>query len=230
MRVLVACEKSQIVCKEFRALEHEAYSCDLQPCSGGHPEWHILGDALDTLYDGWARTQDGARVRVGIWDIVIAHPPCDRLTYAGVRWLDERGLWMDLKRAIEFFNEFQEYGQRGNKIAIENPIPHKYAVDGFWLNEKIDKHIPWRVGGIGKYTQKFHPWHFGHKQMKSTCLWLHNLPQLKHTDIVGPPPNDADERKAWQDIHRKMGNVPERKEFRSLTFPGIAKAMAEQWG
>lgn len=172
MKVLVACEESQTVCKAFRVLGHEAYSCDKKPCSGGRPEWHIIADALDVLYGGWFRTQSGVRVYIESWDKVIAHPPCDRLTYAGVRWLDERNLWMDLEYAIDFFNEFREYGERGNSIAIENPIPHKYAVNGFWLNEK----------------------------------------------------------KKWQDIHRKMGNTPERKTFRSKTFPGIAQAMAEQWG
>jgi len=80
LRILVACEESQEVTKAFRALGHEAYSCDKKPCSGGRPEWHIIGDALDVLYDGWATTQSGIRVIVGTWDIVIAHPPCDRLT------------------------------------------------------------------------------------------------------------------------------------------------------
>jgi hypothetical protein len=230
MKILVACEESQAVCIAFRELGHEAYSCDKKPCSGGRPAWHIIADALDVLYGGWFTTQSGVKIYIDAWDKVIAHPPCDRLTYAGVRWLDERNLWMDLKYAIDFFNEFREYGERGNSIAIENPIPHRYAVDGFWLNEKIQQHIPWRVPGIGKYHQKFHPWHFGHKQMKSTCLWLYNMPCLIPTNIVGPPPKEQSERNKWQDIHRKMGNTPERKTFRSKTFPGIARAMALQWG
>lgn len=233
MRVLIACEESQEVCKAFRARGHEAYSCDLQACSGGHPEWHFQMDAIDALYRNpfmvIGKTGYLIEFNGPDWDLVIAHPPCDRLTYAGVRWLDERNLWDDLKSSIEFFREFQEYGTRGNKIAIENPIPHKYARDGFWLDRGV-VNVPLRVSGIGKYDQKFHPYQFGHKQMKSTCLWLYGLPELRHTDTVGPPPKDKTERNKWHDVHRKMGNVPERKIFRSKTFPGIARAMAEQWG
>ena len=113
MRVLVACEESQIVTMAFRARGHEAFSCDLLQTSGLHPEWHIQADVRVVL--------------LRKWDLVIAHPPCTRLANSGVRWLAERNLWEELDTACAFFKVFQEYGEKGNKIAIENPIPHKYA-------------------------------------------------------------------------------------------------------
>lgn len=213
MNVLVDCEESQEVTKAFRKKGFNAYSCDLQKCSGGHPEWHIKGDALEVLQGGMFITQSGELVVIDRWDLVIAHPPCTRLCKSGVRWLHERNLWADLEASCNFFKAFQDYGRAGGRIAIENPTPHKYARKE-----------------IGYYHQKFQPWHFGHKQKKETCLWLYNLPPLKYTEIVGPPPTDKKERNKWDDVHRKMGNVPERAKFRSKTFTGIAKAMAEQWG
>lgn len=203
MKVLVACEESQTVCKAFRALGHESYSCDLQECSGGHPEWHIKDDALKVLNG----------LRYFKWDLVIAHPPCTRLCKSGVRWLHERNLWSDMNESCAFFKAFQDYGLSGGRIAIENPVPHKYAREQ-----------------IGYYHQKFQPWHFGHKQKKETCLWLYNLPLLEYTQIVGPPPTEKTDRNKWDDVHRKMGNIPERSRFRSKTFTGIAEAMAIQWG
>src|SRR3972149_1724292 len=111
MRVLIACEESQTVCKAFRARGHEAYSNDIQDCSGGHPEWHLKMDAMLALR--WDK-----------WDLVIAHPPCTRLANSGVRWLKERDLWKELAIAVIFFRAFIEYGKLGGQIAIENPIPH----------------------------------------------------------------------------------------------------------
>jgi hypothetical protein len=189
MRVLVACEESQAVTKAFRAKGHEAYSCDLQDCSGGHPEWHIKGDVIHQLYNDW--------------DLVIAHPTCTRLTNSGVRWLAERDLWDDMYAACEFFNHFQSLGKSGVRVCIENPIPHKYAVEY-----------------IGKYDQIIQPWQFGHGETKATCLWLYNLPKLVPTDIVV-----GREQRIW-----KMSPGPERTKERSKTFSGIAAAMADQWG
>lgn len=114
MRVLVACEESQAVCIAFRERGHEAYSCDVLDCSGGHPEWHIQDDAVSIMLGG-------------SWDLVIAHPPCTRLANSGVRWLSERNLWDELENAKQFFMNFIWYGRVGNTIAIENPIPHKHA-------------------------------------------------------------------------------------------------------
>ena len=186
-KVLIACEESQAVCIEFRKLGIEAYSCDIQDCSGGYPEWHIKGDAVEVL---WSKD----------WSLVIAHPPCTRITNSGVSWLEKRGLWKDLAEGVSFFNHFVTYGFSGKKIAIENPIPHSYAM-------------------IPRYTQLIQPWQFGHGETKATCLWLFGLPPLKETDVV---------KGREQRLHR-LPPGPERAKERSKTFPGIAKAMAEQW-
>lgn len=189
MRVLIACEESQVVCKAFREKGHEAFSCDIQDCSGGHPEWHIKGNVTHELYKEW--------------DLVIAHPPCTRLSNSGVRWLHERDLWQEMYFACEFFNQFQTYALSGAKVCIENPIPHKYAIEY-----------------IKKYTQIIQPWQFGHGETKATCLWLYNLPLLKPTNIV-----EGREGKVW-----KMPPSKDRSKLRSKTYEGVAKAMADQWG
>ena len=199
MKVLIACEESQTVCKAFRALNHEAYSCDLQECSGGRPEWHIKDDAIKILYSD-------------SWDLVVAHPPCKRLANSGVRWLNERDLWEELKESISFFNAFRDYGRAGNKIALENSIPHKYAMAGIGDN----------------YTQIIHPWQFGHLEQKATCLWLYNLPKLKETNNV------KEEMKKLSKSERQRVHFcspgKDRAKLRSKTYPGIAQAMAMQWG
>ncbi len=187
--ILVACEESQTVTIEFRKLGYEAYSCDLQDCSGGHPEWHIKEDVRDVLYSRK-------------WGGVIAHPTCTRLCNSGVRWLAERNLWHEMELACDFFNVFTAYGKAGNKIRIENPIPHKYA-----------------IAKIGKYSQIIHPWQFGHPETKATCLWNYNLPNLVPTNIVA-----GREGRIW-----KMAPGPERTKERSKTYPGIAAAIASQF-
>lgn len=189
MKILVGCEESQAVTKAFRELGHEAYSCDILPCSGGHPEWHYQCSVTDKLYEEW--------------DLVIAHPPCTRLANSGVRWLHERGLWQEHYYACEFFNQFQIYATGGAKVCIENPIPHKYAKEY-----------------IGNYTQIIQPWMFGHPESKATCLWLYNLPKLTPTNIV-----EGIEQRIW-----KISPGKNRSKERSKTYPGIAKAMAQQWG
>jgi len=186
MRVLVACEFTQTVCKAFRERGHEAYSCDILPTEG-NPDWHIQGDVLEILDNGW--------------DLMIANPPCTRICNSGVRWLAERDLWDDLDRACEFFNSL--VNAPIDKIAVENPIPHKYAIKK-----------------IGKYDQIIQPWQFGHGETKATCLWLKGLRKLGTTRLVAG-------RK--QRIYN-MPKTAERGKLRSRTFPGIAKAMAEQWG
>lgn len=197
LHVLVACEESQAVTKAFRALGHNAFSCDIQECSGGHPEWHIQGDAVEALYSRK-------------WDLVIAHPPCTRLCNSGVMWLERNGLWQDLNDAIAFFNVFTKYGKAGNFIAIENPIPHKYA-----------------VAKIGKYSQVIQPYHFGHKERKATCLWLYGLPKLNPANNVFAAMQLLPKREQ-QRVHYLPPSA-DRAKLRSKTYTGIAEAMATQW-
>lgn len=199
MKVLVACEESQRVCIEFRKLGHEAYSCDIQECSGEHPEWHIQDDAIKVMWNSLFQTMDGEWHNVPVWDMIIAFPPCTNLCVSGARWFKEKRESGEQQKSIEFFYEFA-YAP-ATYIAIENPI-------GIMSTE-------WR-----KPDQIIQPWMFGHPETKSTCLWLINLPKLKPTKIV-----EGREHRIW-----KMAPGPERAKERSKTFPGIAKAMAEQWG
>lgn len=210
--IIIKCEESQEVMKAFRSKGFNAYSCDIEDCSGGFPEFHIKQDAL-TLPKKYAFTG--------------AHPPCTFLANSGSRWLyDTSGnkvfnRWVDLENAVRFFHSLREQIEIGY---LENPVPHKYARDGFYSVISGE----W-VSGIGKYTQLVQPWQFGHKEMKATCFWLIGLPLLKSNDIVGPPPKDPEERKKWAKIHRAPPSA-DRQKIRSKTYPGIASAMAEQWG
>jgi len=188
MKVLVACEESQAVTIEFRKLEIEAYSCDVQDCSGGYPEWHIKGDAIKEAYSLK-------------YDLMIAHPPCTRLCNSGVSWLGKRNLWNEMKQGAEFFKLLLNAPIKYK--AIENPIPHKYALEIIARN----------------YDQIIQPWQFGHGETKATCLWLENLPLLKPTNIV---------EGREQRLH-KLPPSKDRAKLRSKTYQGIAEAMATQW-
>lgn len=229
MRVLVACEESQAVCKAFRERGHEAYSCDIIECSGGHPEWHITGDVLPLLdrvgngNNGWPDiyfiTMDGAEHFVERWDVIIAFPPCTYLTVTGNRWFNverygEKAIQRQKNReeAIKFFMTFAIADCM--RIAIENPV-------GIMSSE-------WR-----KPNQIINPYEFGDPFEKKTCLWLKGLPKLKPTNIVDVPPRKRfDSGKSMPQWYAEAWHMPkeERAKLRSKTFPGIAKAMAEQWG
>ena len=210
MKVLIACEESQTVCKAFRERGHEAYSCDIQEPSGGHPEWHICGDVLPLLNGNCVfRTMDGVKHRIdGKWDLVIAHPPCTYLSNAGARFLYPKGVLNEdrLKLGLaakDFFMAF--YNADCEKICIENPTPS-------------------RVYELPKYTQVIQPWMFGHPVQKRTCLWLKGLEPLNPTELV----EQRQSSKVPGNWFNKGGK--ERQKNRAKTFPGIAKAMAEQWG
>ena len=204
MKVLVACEESQAVTKELRRLGHEAYSCDLLPCSGGYPEWHLQKDVTELLKQKW--------------DMIIAFPPCTYLTVTGNRWFNierygEKAIkrHADRKKAIDFFMMFANADCE--KIAIENPI-------GVMSTK-------WK-----KPSQIINPYQFGDAFEKKTCLWLKGLPNLKATKIVKPPKRtefkSGKTMPAWYADAWKLPKE-ERAKLRSKTFPGIAKAMAEQW-
>ena len=210
MKVLIACEESQAVCIAFRERGHDAYSCDIQPCSGGHPEWHIMQDVIPLL-NGRCRfkTSDGIEHSIdGQWDLIIAHPPCTYLSNAGARHLYPKGVLNEERlakgmAAREFFMYF--FHADCDRIAIENPIPSK-------------------VFGLPPYSQTIQPWMFGHPVQKKTCLWLHGLSDLQPTNVV-------DKRQSTK-IPGNWFNSggKDRQKNRSKTFLGIAKAMAEQWG
>jgi len=193
MKILVACEESQAVTIELRKLGHEAYSCDIMDCSGGHPEWHIKGDVLEQLDKGW--------------DMMIAHPPCTYLSNAGARFLYPKGILNQERLALgmeakDFF--MQLLNAPIEKIAVENPVQST-------------------VFGIQKYNQVIEPYEYGHPFKKKTCLWLKNLPKLVPTNIL-PKPESTKVAGNW---FNKGGK--DRQKNRSKTFPGIAKAMADQW-
>ena len=206
MKVLIACEESQRVCCAFRALGHEAYSCDIQEPSGGHPEWHILGDVLNVLDGGDFVTMDGKNHSIGKWELMIAHPPCTHLAVSGMRWFKQGRKPLSWKyEAATFFMKLIEADIE--KIAVENPICIMST-----LYRKPD--------------QVINPFEFGHPEQKKTCLWLKNLPLLVETDNVYSYmmtlPEKEREKILW------MGSNHSKE--RSVTYPGIAKAMADQWG
>jgi len=204
-KALIACEESQVVTKEMRAIGVEAYSCDILPCSGGHPEWHLQHDVTDILRQEW--------------DIIIAFPPCTYLTVTGNRWFNierygEKAIkrHQDRKEAIDFFLMFANAACE--KIAIENPV-------GIMSSE-------WR-----KPNQIINPYQFGDAFEKKTCLWLKGLPRLEPTNIVEPPKRkEFKSGKSMPSWYADAGGLPkdERAKLRSATFPGIAEAMADQWG
>jgi site-specific DNA-cytosine methylase len=204
MKILLACEESQAVTKELRKLGHDAFSCDILPSSGGHPEWHLQQDVTDLLKQKW--------------DLIIAFPPCTYLTVTGNRWFNierygDKAIkrHADRKEAIDFFMMFANADCE--KIAIENPVG------------VMSSH--WR-----KPNQIINPYQFGDAFEKKTCLWLKGLPELKPTNIVTPPPRTQFESgKSMPTWYADAWKLPkeERAKLRSKTFPGIAKAIAEQW-
>ena len=208
MRVLIACEESQEVCKAFRNEGHEAFSCDIQECSGGHPEWHIMADCLPLLNGNCSFiTMDNSIHTIsGKWDLIIAHPPCTELCSSGQRWFTEGRKNYRLQReAIAFF--YKIVMADCDHIAIENP-----------------------VGVMSSAYKKpdciINPWQFGHPEQKKTCLWLKGLPRLQETNNVYDYMMTLtlkERTRIWQ-----MGSNHGKE--RSKTYPGIAKAMAEQWG
>lgn len=230
MKVLVACEESQATCKALRALGHEAYSCDLLQCSGGHPEWHFNCDVFEIIKNNGGVLQNGESVFVKEWDLMIAHPPCTFLSNSGATWyyhpedkhlpVKERrphprfpNRAQDRNEAISFFKAI--YNAPVKRIAIENPIG------------VMSTHLR-------KPDQIVQPYHFGDEASKSTCFWLKNLPPLKPTNIVGKGEmirlaSGKTMPKWYSDALTNAKTPEERRNLRSKTFQGMADAMAAQW-
>lgn len=216
MKVLIGCEESQVVCKAFRDKGHEAYSCDLQECSGGYPEWHIVGDVLQEAYSGK-------------YDLMIGHPPCTVISYAGTMYWNRPGRVFERLKSLEFFAKLWEAPIK--KICLENPKSCASPV-------------------IAKYSQEIQPYYFGDPHLKTTWLWLKGLPLLKYslpassrtqslfdeqqvTGVNRPQPIYIDtngKKRYFVDAMPGSKGQAERAKQRSKTFEGIAKAMADQWG
>jgi hypothetical protein len=211
MKILVACEESQAITKEFRALGHEAYSCDILPCTGGHPEWHLEGDVFGFIDQGW--------------DLMVAHPPCTFLSVSGARHLynkdgtANRERYENQFKALEFVKKLMDADIP--RIAIENPVSV--------ISTKIRKP-----------DQIVQPWMFGDSASKTTCLWLKNLPKLVATNVVdkGDFKEWIDKKSGkvkrqatwYYDALINAKSPEERRSLRSKTFKGIAQAIASQWG
>lgn len=220
MKILVACEESQAVTKELRRLGHESYSCDIEPCSGGHPEWHLQVDALELL-----------KMK---WDMIIAFPPCTHLSVSGARHFAQKRVDGRQREGIEFFCNI--LNAKCDRIAVENPVN---IISGNYVKTYFPE-LSERYGLPKKPSQIIQPYQFGHHASKKTCLWLKGLPNLVPTDIVDAGKfitTERDNKKytewlAWcKDESGKSiaWNDPRTAKLRSKTFPGIARAMAEQW-
>lgn len=209
MKVLLACEESQTVCKEFRALGHEAYSCDIQETSGDNPEWHIKEDVLKIINDKW--------------DLIIAFPPCTHLAVSGAKHFEKKRQDGRQREAIEFFMAM--LNAKCEKIAVEN---HVNIISGKY----IAKHFPDLYEKYKlpiKPNQKIQPWQFGDPFEKKTCLGLKGLPLLKNTNEVEPEKRQILKSGKSLPTWYSNASIKNRSKIRSKTFPGIAKAMASQW-
>ena len=237
LNVLIACEESQRVCKAFHEKGHNAFSCDIIECSGGHPEWHIMQDVIPLLNGNCDfETTDGKQHYIdGKWGMIIAFPPCTHLAVSGAAWFEKKRTDGRQREAIDFFGKILQADCE--MMAVENPVN---IIGGDYIKQ-------WYLDLQEKYcfnkcTQIIQPYEYGHNAKKATCLWLKNIPKLIPTNIV-----DAGEfyispkgRKfsvgSSSDMARDENgkilswNDPRTAKIRSKTFPGIAKAMAEQWG
>lgn len=231
LNVLVACEESQRVCTEFRKLGHNAFSCDILKCSGGHPEWHFNQDVLEVIKNNGGLLETGEEFYIeGKWDLMIAHPPCTYLAVSGAKWYyhpEDKHLPVEQRRPHPSFPNRAQDREEGaaffmalananiEHIAIENPV-------GI-MNTRFRKP-----------DQVVQPYFFGDAASKATCLWLKNLPLLEPTNMVDK--GEYIEFKSGKKIPKwysdgltKTKTAEERRTWRSKTFPGFAKAMAEQW-
>lgn len=234
MNILIACEESQVVTKEFRNKGHNAFSCDVKECTGERPEWHICSDVLPLL-NGFCtfKTMDGVMHSIsGKWDMIIAFPPCTHLAVSGARHFEKKRADGRQEEGIEFFCKFLVADCE--KIVIENPIN---IISG----EYVEKYFPLLSRKYNlpiKPTQRIQPWMFGDRVTKNTCLWIKGLealnpltldkPEIEYVEWIGKNGKRKRQCKWYYDTFFKDSD--ERSTARSKTFVGIAKAMAEQWG
>ena len=205
MRVLIGCEFSGVVRRAFAALGHDVWSCDFEPAEDGSNR-HIRGDVRDILNDGWDL-------------LAVFHPPCTRLCNSGVRWLTKAPpgktldqMFRELDAGAEFFSTL--WNAKIERVCVENPVMHRHAKE--------------RIANYQK-PQIIQPWQFGDPQFKATGLYLRGLPPLEETNRLIPPKRGTDAHKQWSVVARAAPG-PNRAKDRSRFFPGIARAMAEQWG
>ncbi len=206
MRVLIGCEFSGVVRRAFAARGHDAWSCDLLPAADGSNR-HLVGDVRDFLNDGWDL-------------LAVFHPPCTRLCNSGVRWLSvpppgktEAQMWAELDEGASLFSDL--WNAPVERVCVENPVMHRYARE--------------RIRNYERPAQTVQPWWFGDPAFKATGLYLRGLPPLEPTNRLSPPRPGSPDHKAWSAVHRAPPS-PDRWAFRSKTFPGLAAAMADQWG
>ena len=228
MKILVACEESQRVCIEFRKAGHESYSCDILPCSGGFPQYHIQADVIPLLNGSCTfNTCDGVKhTVVGEWDMIIAFPPCTHLSVSGARHFEKKRKDGRQAKAIDFFCKI--LNAKTKKLVVENPVN---IISGTYIKE----HFPDLCEKYSlpiKPTQVIQPYEFGENARKKTCLWIKGVPNLKPTEIVKPElvsytKNDGSIVTFSKDYVIVKGD---RSQHRSKTYLGVAKAMAEQWG
>jgi hypothetical protein len=228
MKILLGCEESQAVCIEFRKLGFDAFSCDIQECSGGHPEWHFNEDIFKVIAGGgYLQTESKEMVFIDKWDMIVCFPPCTHLAVSGAAHFEKKRADGRQKEGIDFFMALANAGIE--RIAIENPIG---------IMSKLYR----------KPDQIIQPYYFGDQAQKTTCLWLKNLPKLYHSkqvDLFEDSITHVDKGEFYECVDGKTGkikkqplwyanaflnNKTETGKERSKTFPGIAKAMATQWG
>ena len=221
-RILVACEESQATTKAFRELGFEAFSCDLLPCSGGHPEWHFQQDVFRVIEDHH-------------WDLMVAHPPCTFLASSGVQWLSHPD---DVDLPFEDRRPHPKYPQRRQDMLDSVAFVHALYNSNI-KHVAIENPIGLLSSRWKKPDQIVQPWMFGDEAKKSTCLWLKSLPKLTETNIVGTGKqfewvdkkgNKKSQPMWYYEALQKTKTKEERQTLRSKTFPGMAKAFASQWG
>jgi hypothetical protein len=231
LNILIACEESQAVTTQLRLLGHNAFSCDLLPCSGNHPEWHFNMDVFKVIRNKGGILQNGKKMILKKkWDMMIAHPPCTYLAVSGAQWYyhpEDKNLPLSQRRPHPKYPDRAKHREKAikfflalanapiEKIAIENPIG---IISSRWR----------------KPDQIVQPFMFGDEARKTTCFWLKNLPKLTATNVVGEGEriyfkSGKSQPKWYSDAFVKAKTHEERRTMRSKTFPGMAKAMAEQW-